>query len=888
MSFIMRAGVAWHYNDGSPMSSLSARLHTQPTLPTTDVSRSGEPVSCGLPWPRGVLPDVSRLRLVDDQGATRALQARALDHWPDGSVRWVLLDWLAESGRELAVECGQATSNGSAAPPTPLSVRSAGEGRFEVDTGGARFRSSAGGLYPFDSVEVAGHEALDASHSGVVARDDANCPYRLVVDEIEIEDSGPIRATLRLDGHLRAAGGTRLLATRTRLHFFRDSAVVRLELAITNHKAAGHPGGIWHLGGNGSIYLRDLSLSLAAPTAESGATVSLSVEPGSPSLPIESPLEIFQASSGGENWDSSTHTDRTGQVLLAFRGYRARTGSSESSGLRAAPIVEIASQTSRLAACTPHFWQNFPKALEASERGLILRLFPRQHGRPHEIQGGESKTHTVFLAFGPDEIGSQTLDWCRNPLLAHAEPGWYASSGAVPELVPWEEDPNQDYLRFLKLAIEGETSFERKRETVDEYSWRHFGDVWADHESASIGRADGGDSPLISHYNNQYDMVGGFGVQFLRSGDGRWHRYMSELARHVTDIDIYHTARDKSAYNGGMFWHTVHYTDAGRSTHRSYPRAEGVPGGGPSTGHLYSSGLLLHYFLSGDPASRDAAMQLGDYVIDADDGRKTVLRFLDRGFTGHVSNSGFDDYHGPGRSGANAINALVTAHRLTREARYLEKAEQLLRRCIHPRDDIEALDLLDADRRWFYTMFLQSLGDYLDHKIELGELDEHYAYGRAALLHYASWAADNEYPYLDKPETLEFATETWAAQDMRKSEMFRIAARHAEEHERERFLERARFFFDASVGRLWQEETRAYTRPLALLLSNGWRQAWVDTNGITPAPRAEARAPDFGSPKVFISQKRRAKRRLTRVAVGAWALAALALGVTALMLWLGR
>ena len=71
---------------------------------------------------------------------------------------------------------------------------------------------------------------------------------------------------------------------------------------------------------------------------------------------------------------------------------------------------------------------------------------------------------------------------------------------------------------------------------------------------------------------------------------------MTELASHVTDIDIYHTDRDKAAYNSGLFWHTFHYVAAGKSTHRSYPRhATGVCGGGPANEHNYTAGLLLHY-----------------------------------------------------------------------------------------------------------------------------------------------------------------------------------------------------------------------------------------------------------------------------------------------------
>src|SRR6185436_16658911 len=106
----------------------------------------------------------------------------------------------------------------------------------------------------------------------------------------------------------------------------------------------------------------------------------------------------------------------------------------------------------------------------------------------------------------------------------------------------------------------------------------------------------------------------------------------------------------------------------------------------------------------------------------------------------------------------------------------------------------------------------------------IGEVDASYAYGRAALLHYARWMAQHEVPYLDHPEKLEYPTETWAAQDVRKSDVFLFAARHADEAERDRFTERARFFFDYSMGALLREKTRAFARPVILLLSNGLMQ----------------------------------------------------------------
>ena len=128
---------------------------------------------------------------------------------------------------------------------------------------------------------------------------------------------------------------------------------------------------------------------------------------------------------------------------------------------------------------------------------------------------------------------------------------------------------------------------------------------------------------------------------------------------------------------------------------------------------------------------------------------------------------------------ANSISVLLDGHRLTGEPKFLDKAEQLIRRCIHPADDVPKRNLLDVENRWFYTMFLQALGKYLDHKAERGDLDAVYAYARASLLHYARWMADHEVPTLSRPEILEYPNETWAAQDMRKCEVFQFAAKHA-------------------------------------------------------------------------------------------------------------
>jgi hypothetical protein len=66
-------------------------------LPTCPTDRGPEPLTCGMPWPRGAVPADAHFELYDDHGQAVPLQSRVLDRWPDGSVRWVLFDWQADS-----------------------------------------------------------------------------------------------------------------------------------------------------------------------------------------------------------------------------------------------------------------------------------------------------------------------------------------------------------------------------------------------------------------------------------------------------------------------------------------------------------------------------------------------------------------------------------------------------------------------------------------------------------------------------------------------------------------------------------------------------------------------------------------------------------------------
>jgi hypothetical protein len=789
-------------------------------------------------------------------GIAKRVQTRILDRWRDRSARWLLVDGQLDldetSPSPLRLESVHETTHDF--DRSRISTSSGDDGSIIVDTGAAVFRFASGDRFPFSSVRVSASEVLDVTASGLRAIEADGNLAQVTTQNVALEVDGPLRVTVVSNG--RIATRPIPLELSSKVDLYAGSAVVRLQTTVRNPAPATHAGGFWDLGDPRSVLLKDLSLTLSLPLMAATPATSCSAERDAPWQSVVPPFELYQDSSGGDHWQSRNHVNRAGRVPTTFRGYRMTSADTQTSGLRATPILELNRGPFVVAATMPRFWENFPKALEADASSLIFRFFPQQYSDEHEIQPGEQKTHECFVSFGPDHVAEKPLEWCRTPTIVCADPSWTLSTGAVPFLAPL----HGDHASLVNGGIDGASTFEVKREIIDEYGWRHFGDLYGDHEGTQHRR----DHPLVSHYNNQYDPVAGFAYQFLRTADPRWRVLMRDLATHVLDIDLYHTDRDKSAYNHGMFWHTYHYGDADTSTHRSYPKSGKTRGGGPSADHNYTTGLLLEYFFTGEETLRQAVVESAQYVIDMDDGNKTVFRWLSRAHTGRATLSA-PGYYGPGRAAANSLAVLINGHRISGERRFLQKAEQLIRRVVHPNDQIEKWSLDDPEQRWFYTMFLQSLGAYLRWKEESGDIDFMFEYGRRSLLHYARWMATNERPTLDRPEKVVFPTETWPAQDIRKSDVFALASVYAgTPREREAFLERAQYFFDYSIRTLGEMSTRVFTRPVAILLTSGHVRSCATAH---PRPLLPSPEFDFDAPTAFVPQRTIAERRARVISV---------------------
>ena len=165
------------------------------TLPRPAANERREPVTCGIPWPRGVLNDLDDLRLHNEQGRPIPLQVRALDRWPDGSVRWSLLDWQADIRGAAVYRLNIATASRGRQPPEmaagPRLQAETRPGEVVVDTGVSSLPPCGrrGHFLSLPSSRAA-WKSWTLGGRGSTLEDEGGRVYSLLIRRLVIEESG--------------------------------------------------------------------------------------------------------------------------------------------------------------------------------------------------------------------------------------------------------------------------------------------------------------------------------------------------------------------------------------------------------------------------------------------------------------------------------------------------------------------------------------------------------------------------------------------------------------------------------------------------------------------------------------------------------------------------
>ena len=335
------------------------------------IERVREPISIGIPFPKGEIYDASLLFVSDKDGKDIPFAARALNNWSDGSLRWILFDLqislMPHEEKSFYMIKSSKTKNYDIFPYI-VDIEE-NDKEFVIRTGKAIFRLDRVTFRPFKKVTLNDSEIIDLNKSRFILVDDKSLEWETRVNRSYVELQNNLKAVLYFEGCFTSinVGTDHDLRFKSRLFFWAGHSLALVEFTIWNPRAAKHPGGLWDLGDEGSRFFKELSLELLM-RPDNNYTSQYCTEPAGKIVNARD-VCIYQDSSGGENWESRNHVNRLGQVPLSFRGYRVyRSGSVIDEGLRATPIISITNGKVGVAGTVRHFWQNSPSSFREGRR----------------------------------------------------------------------------------------------------------------------------------------------------------------------------------------------------------------------------------------------------------------------------------------------------------------------------------------------------------------------------------------------------------------------------------------------------------------------------------------------------------------------------------------
>lgn len=791
---------------------------------TKNQTRNAQPVRLGIPFPCSELKNIDELQLNDETNTPIPFQAKVTASWHNHSIRWILIDFVTtiSANDHFTYTLTKPESKKDIKPKNIITLKDSNSS-ITVNTCLATFKIDKNNFNPLSEISINGLQ-LELEPLLTELINSEGITHNPIIESIVLPaEHETLRTTIYFKGRFKNKSNNKsYLNFESSLQFFANTALCEFDFTLHNPNRAMHKGGFWDMGDPGSEYFKSLSICL---NFKKNVSIKLkeNIESSEWKEHNSGNIRLYQDSSGGENWNHKIHIDKDNQSTVSFKGYQLKVDDNiYNEGNRASPAFTIKDESqTQVTSTIKQFWQNFPKALSTNNNQLNIELFPNTPKADYELQGGEKKTHSIILDFGSS---TNPLEQFITPLNITLPLEHYTKSKVMPWLA--KEYKPTDLDKLIHKGLDGKRNFYWKREKADEYGWRNFGELWADHETLEHGN----DDTLVSHYNNQYDPIYGFASQYLLTGDYRWFELMDDLAEHVIDIDIYHTNDDKPEYNNGLFWHTDHYLDGRHCTHRTFSKTHmeidhvEQSGGGPGSQHCYTTGLMMHYFLTGYIRSKKTVLSLNKWAFYSNEGSQTVceatinvlrkdLKTLKQVINGcYLFKYKFPLTRGTG----NYIQTLLDTYNLTGKQQYFDKAFQVISNTLGPKDNIEKRNLISQiESNWHYTVLLQAVIRFISLKQQNSNYDDQYHYVLSIFLHYAKWMYENEKPYLKSEEQLVYPNPTWVSQDFRKISIL-------SSYEKLSGLESKKSVTISNevVPYLLSSNQKTYTRILILLMQN--------------------------------------------------------------------
>lgn len=544
----------------------------------TEAYNGRQPVTFGIPFPKGDLVKTDSLRVVDAAGREMPAQFQVTATWgpqpPESEqVRWLLVDLVAEitNGKAPAIFLEFGKDLTLEPPASPLTAVKEGE-TVRVNTGVREFvfDRSGGSL---------GWFVLTADANRECASNGANANVK-----IQLEQNGPVRAVVKMTGDYVAPNGDLIGEWITRVRLYANCPLVRVYHTIvwlTDHHT--------RLGG--------LRFVNSERIAVGRARVGL---------------------------DGEVVTPKAESLHLRQVDWNRVEGAA--AGRQLDGWVEVSSPQERVTAILRWPWQQFPTGIRVRDGRIELGLI--DPGKPlslaakdvivppmdfEELQQrygthsvhvpgakddktavvtprGVSKTYEFVLWF--DKPGDEVPAPFKNTLVQHPIYAFADPAFATLANEPCEVSP-PDVKRFPHVEEALDACFDwltLERARDGDYGLWNFGDV----QHGWGGRG---------YTQYRYWSNHGKGLQivpwllYLRSGRRKYLEFAERNARHCMDVDTCHVRGWEQGTDGRRRGAVYHYS----CIHWSH---------GPqvATFYLDSEYMPMCYYLTGYERARDVSL----------------------------------------------------------------------------------------------------------------------------------------------------------------------------------------------------------------------------------------------------------------------------------------
>ncbi len=554
-------------------------------------------VSWGVPFPRGTVKKGQTFTLTTADGKTLPLQSWPLAYWPDGSLKWGGFATVAGTNTEgLKLSLGKAKA---AAKGAGIQVKE-NRDKISISTGQLTCVVPKSGSYLLDSLVVEGRLVGSKGHLESVLQDGpdndiynapAKARYLSKLNKVTVEQNGPVRAVVRVQGMLQAEKGQRTwLPFNVRLYFYNDSKAVRLVHTITydgddqkdfikglglvfsvpmreqlhnrHVRFAGEGEGIWAEPVRPLVGRRVISLNgqNVFPDQVAGKPVANQEQFAAreqaliKDMPIWNDYKLVQNTADGFTIHKRTNTQSTWLDANA--------------GKRATGLAFVGDVKGGLAIGLKDFWQSYPAALEVRDaakdvaqlkvwlwspfaEAMDMRHYDTiAHGLEatyEDVQEGHSTPHGIartselmLFASGNvptnEELNSYAQLSSQPPLLVASPEYLHATNTFGVWSLPDRSTPGK---KWIEEQLDQAISFYQKE--IDQRNWYGFwnyGDVMHAYDPV--------------RHSWRYD-IGGFAwantelapdlwlwYSFLRSGRPDIFRMAEAMSRHTSEVDVYH------------------------------------------------------------------------------------------------------------------------------------------------------------------------------------------------------------------------------------------------------------------------------------------------------------------------------------------------------------